>query len=983
MDYLKVFTETYKKLNKEQKLAVDTIDGPVMVVAGPGTGKTQILTLRIANILNKTDVGASAILAITFTESGVRAMRKRLLSIIGPDAHKVHIYTFHAFCNNLILNYPEYFPDIVGAVQANEVDSLKIIEQIIDDLRPELLRPRGDNYLYVRDIIGAIDELKREGYRASNFLELVKKAEKDFNKTPDLHHEKGAHKGKMKGEHKETEKNIKKNLELANIYQQYEKKMLERRIYDYSDMILYVHEALRDDEDFRQIVQESYQYILVDEHQDTNQAQNAVIDILASFFADNPNLFVVGDDKQGVYRFQGASILNFTEFVRKYPKTRVINLVENYRSEASILAYAENILAGSKPLKSQTKNMPKINVFECNNPFTEVRNLVVQVQKIIKQGVEPREIAILYRTNKESFEIANALSKEGIKYIISSDRNIYETIIARKVLKIIEAIIAYEDDEAIMSAMHIRELGLHPHDVFLTIRKSHDAKKKTIFSFLYDTDSIGELKLLKPDSFLNFANNFKKWIELRDEKNARAMIEMILRESGILDEIIRHTKAEDIEDLNSLMNDIDQFLANNKKSTIAEFYDYVNLKKRYKIYSKVNKVIEGNDHLKLMTAHSAKGLEFEHVFIMHANAGIWSNRRSVERLKLIPEVYGLTSTNRDDGLDERRLFYVAITRAKKGLHISYANSNIDGKELLPAEYIESIPNNLKEHSNIILNINDIVEDIQKINIEPEKVEIEFINTLLDNQGLSPTALNNYISCPWKYFYRNLIRLPEPTEPHMAYGTAMHAGVEALFKNDKLGKNKDLLIQGFEEALLKQPLSKADFKEFLKRGREALLGWYDNSAKSFIYPREVEKSFRRVSFDEVVFLTGKLDAIETIDENIVRVTDFKTGKPKSRNEIMGNTKSGDGAYYRQLIFYKILIDEEFDGRVLMQNAVLDFLEPNDSGKYQKEVFEISKDEVDELKQKIIEVAHEIRNLDFWGKVCDDKDCKYCSLREMMN
>lgn len=982
MNYNTVFEEAYKKLNKEQKIAVDTIEGPVMVVAGPGTGKTQILTLRIANILRMSDVGPSSILAITFTESGVRAMRKRLVSIIGPDAHKVHINTFHGFCNNLIGSYPEYFPDIIGASQANEVDVIKIIESIIDDLRPELLRPRGDVYLYVRDIISAIDELKREGYRAKDFTELVNKSKIDFANTPDLYHEKGAHKGKMKGEYKDIERTLNKNIELAQVYEIYEQKMIDGRLYDFSDMILYVHEALRNNEDFKQIVQESYQYILVDEHQDTNQAQNSVIDILASFFIDNPNLFVVGDDKQGIYRFQGASVLNFTDFVRKYPKTKVINLVENYRSDASILAYAENILAGHEPLRSQNKNFPKISVFECDNPQTEIAQLIKNIKQLLKDGVLAKDIAVLYRTNKESFEISYALAKEDIKYFISSDKDVYETQIAKKVFKVIEAISSYDNEEYVFSAMHIRELGLHPHDVFLAMRKVHDAKEKSIYSFLYDTKSLNDLNLLNKDSFIDFANNFKNWVSFRDEKNAKQMVEMILRDSGILHEIIKHTNSEDIESLNALMNDVDQFLVNNKKLTIVDFYKYVLLKKRYGIYTKVNRVTEGDSHIKLMTAHGAKGLEFEYVFIMHANSGIWGNRRSMDRLKLIPEVYGLKDIN-DDGLDERRLFYVAVTRAKKGLSISYANLSLDGKELLPAEYIEGIPDEHKQISNIKFDAEGFVQNIEKTFVAPDKVEVEFVNSLLDRQGLSPTALNNYISCPWKYFYRNLIRLPEPTESHMAYGTAMHAGVEALFKNDKLAQNKEALLVGFENELLKQPLNKADFADFLNRGRDALNGWYEKYLPTFVYPREVEKPFRRVSFDEVVFLTGKLDSIETIEENVVRVTDFKTGKPKTRNEIMGNTKNSDGAYYRQLVFYKILIDEEFSGRVHMQSAALDFLEPNENGKYIREEFEITQDEVRELKEKIISVAHEIRNLDFWGRRCEDKDCKYCELRGLMN
>lgn len=987
-EYLTVFIQAYKKLNKQQKKAVDTIDGPVLVNAGPGTGKTQILTLRIANILQKTDVGAGAILAITFTESGVREMRKRLLSIIGPDAHKVHINTFHGFCNGLISEYPEYFPEIIGSTNARDVDSILIIENILDELRPEILRPRGDKYFYVYSILSAIGELKREGFKPDDFINLINKVETEFLARTDLYHEKGAHVGKMKGEHKDTLRLIEKNKELAQIYTQYQEKMLADRMYDFSDMILYVGDALRDIEDFRQTVQERYQYILVDEHQDTNQAQNKIIDLLAGLFDESiinsPNIFVVGDDKQGIYRFQGASVLNFTEFVRKYPETVVINLIENYRSEPSVLAYAENLLSGHEPLRSQSQNnnIPKINIYECDRPVDEIYAVAEKIKSLISSGIEAKNIAVLYRTNKEAVQIENAFSKLGIKNRVFSDKNIYEHIVVKKVLKIIEALVRYEDDSHVLEMLHIKEFGLHPHDIISIIRKSHDLKKRIIFSLLYENGVLNEMNLIEPDRVLDFSGKFKNWVHLRDEKNAKSFIEMILRESGILHKIIANNNADEFDALNSFLNDVDQFLINDKKSTVVSFLDYVYLKERHKIKTKINHTAQSLNAVSLMTAHKSKGLEFEYVFVMHANAGIWGNRRQIEHLKLIPAVYGLNTIDGGE-LDERRLFYVAITRAKSGLFLTYAKTNIEGKELLPAEYLESIPNEHLEHFSHDANIANDLDLISNELLPPEKVEIEFINKLVDDQGLSPTALNNYIDCPWKYFYRNLLRLPEPTENHMLYGTAMHAGVEALFVADSLGQNQMAMLQGFEDSLLKQPLSSADFGDLLERGKKALSGWYEHSQPDFKYPRKTEQNIRRVSFDEVIHLSGKLDAIEQVDESLVNVIDYKTGKPKTRNEILGTTKNSDGAYYRQLVFYKILIDEYYNGRVSMQNATLDFLEPDaDSGKYKKESFEITNSDATDLKQKIIEVAHEIRNLDFWSKRCDDTDCKYCGLRDLM-
>nr|MBP6912930.1 UvrD-helicase domain-containing protein [Candidatus Paceibacterota bacterium] len=814
------FTEAYKRLNKQQKLAVDTIDGPVLVNAGPGTGKTQILTLRIANIMQKTDVGAGAILAITFTESGVREMRKRLLSIIGPDAHKVHINTFHGFCNGLISEYPEYFPEIIGAANARDVDSILIIENILDELRPEILRPRGDKYFYVYSILSAIGELKREGFKPDDFVNLLNKVEAEFLARPDLYHEKGTHSGKMKGEHKDTLRLIEKNKELAQIYTQYQDKMLADRMYDFSDMILYVSDALKNVEDFRQTVQERYQYVLVDEHQDTNQAQNKIIDLLAGLFDESiinsPNIFVVGDDKQGIYRFQGASVLNFTEFVRKYPETVVINLVENYRSEAQVLAYAERLLSGHEPLRSQSQNnnTPKISVYECDRPVDEIYAVAEKIKSLISAGAQSKDIAVLYRTNKEAVQIENAFSKMGIKNRVFSDKNIYENIIVKKVLKIIEALVNYNDDSYLLSMLHIKEFNLHPHDIIAIIRKANDLKKRSVFSILYEAKLLDELNLVDPEKVVNLSANFKNWVSARDEKNVKSVIEMILRESGILHKIIANNNADEFDALNSFLNDVDQFLVNDKKSTIVSFLDYVYLKERHKIKTKINHTAQSLDAVSLMTAHKSKGLEFEYVFVMHTNAGIWGNRRQIDHLKLVPAVYGLDTVDEGE-LDERRLFYVAITRAKSGLVLTYAKNNTEGKELLPAEYLESVPDEHLEHfthnANVAIDLDLINSDAQP----PEKVEIDFVNKLVDDQGLSPTALNNYIDCPWKYFYRNLLRLPEPTENHMLYGTAMHAGVEALFVADSLGQNQDALIAGFENSLLKQPLSGVDFSELLE------------------------------------------------------------------------------------------------------------------------------------------------------------------------
>ncbi|KKQ34747.1 MAG: UvrD/REP helicase [Candidatus Nomurabacteria bacterium GW2011_GWB1_37_5] len=535
------FNELYKVLNKEQKETVDAIEGPVMVVAGPGTGKTQILTLRIANILNKADVRPENILAITFTESGVASMRKRLAEIIGTTAYRVAIKTFHGFCNDIIKNYPEEFPRIIGSKQISEIDQIAVLEELVDKAPAgkglsfgassrrvleepglDLLRPFGDRFLYVKDILSSINELKREGIGPEEFINIVEKEKNNFKQIPDIYHEKGAHKGKMKGEYQKLEKQINKNNELSIIYEAYEKVLTEKKLYDYSDMIMEALKTMRRNENLLLQLQEECQYVLVDEHQDTNNAQNKIIELLMNYH-DNPNIFVVGDEKQAIFRFQGASLENFLYFKNLYPKAKLILLVENYRSTQTILDSAHSLLSGGLSLAAQhggtvpaSHNEDSIklrsNVNYDEKPihlaafssqdaehFFLAQDIKIKISgKRSKSGktpgvgasltpgveedfdlgelIEPDKIAVLYRDNKDAFPIARMLEKFNIPYTIESDQDLFSDSDVRKIIILLRAINNYGEDEYLAAALHLDFFGLVPLDVYKLIRQSKDEK---------------------------------------------------------------------------------------------------------------------------------------------------------------------------------------------------------------------------------------------------------------------------------------------------------------------------------------------------------------------------------------------------------------------------------------------------------------------------------------------------------------------------
>jgi len=326
------FERELVKLNKAQRQAVETIEGPVMVVAGPGTGKTQVVAMRIANILRQTQLGARNILALTFTEAGVTALRTRLEKLIGADAYQVTIATFHGFANQIITTFPYVFGFTTEATSVTELERLQIIDQILSSQTFTALRPLRSPTFHVPAIAQAIRVCKQEAVEPETLIELARaQFQPSSAKITDA-------------KQKLAQRDLAINLELAEVYRQYQAALVARHLYDYEDMVLFAISAIKNNPEIRAYYQERYHYLLVDEYQDTNNSQNALVESLADFF-DNPNVFVVGDDKQAIYRFQGASVANMLHFTKKYPQMKIISLEENYRSLPEILTTAQDLIS--------------------------------------------------------------------------------------------------------------------------------------------------------------------------------------------------------------------------------------------------------------------------------------------------------------------------------------------------------------------------------------------------------------------------------------------------------------------------------------------------------------------------------------------------------------------------------------------------------------------------------------------------------------
>lgn len=982
------FSEAYERLNTEQKKAVDTIDGPVMVIAGPGTGKTEVLTMRIANIIKKTDTPPDAILALTFTESGVASMRKRLVDLIGAPAYEVTIETFHGFANSIIGNYPDKFPDIIGSSSITDVDQIRILRDIIDATAFIYIKPFGDKYYYLKHILKAINDLKGQGVSPGVFTEAVTAEKREFERIPDLYYEKGPHEGKMRGVYQDRLKHIERNGELVLLYKKYQETLRAAKQYDFSDMIMYVMFALTKDEDFRLSIQESYHYFLVDEHQDTNDAQNKIIELLAGYH-ENPNVFVVGDEKQAIFRFQGASMANFYHFKKLFKKVELISLRNNYRSTQAILDAAQKLSPRDTMLVAKAGHIEVLaHLAEISSPEAEYYFIAKKVSELLGAKIMPEEIAILYRENRDATPITRMLEKLGIPSNIESEQDVLGDEDIKKLLRILKAIQNFGSEPELFELLHIDFLGCAPIDIY-KLAFFRSKKRLNVYDVIKSESLLREAGVENVNTCINIFTKLSQWRNDVDNTGALKAFETIVRDSGFLVAILnRHAAPEKIRKLHVLFEHLKSRVESRRNYTLKDFFEYLDLVKEQDVTIKTTKTFRLPGRIRLMTAHRAKGQEFEHVFIINAIDGKWGSRRRAEHIKLPRAVYRILESieeDIDESDDERNIFYVALTRAKKEVFISYSSTNRDGREQLPTQFIQEMREGLLDQ----LDMSDYEKEFAlhpEIEFAPDPTPIAeikdktFLNTLYSDQGLSVTALDNYIECPWKYFYLNLLRIPEAPNKHLLYGNAVHETVKNFFNHLGRGEKADqtYLINRFEEALVHQPFEENEYSEALAKGRKSLAGWYHFYHKSWISRTLNEFKIAGIELEPGTVINGKLDKMEFLDDgNRVNVVDYKTGKPKSRNVIEGKTKSSDGNYKRQLVFYRLLLDKS--AKYKMVSGDIDFIEADDAGKLHKEHFEITPEEVAELEKKILEISREIQNLAFWDRFCDDSKCRYCELR----
>jgi DNA helicase-2/ATP-dependent DNA helicase PcrA len=1023
----KKFAEEFERLNEKQRLAVNTIEGPVMVIAGPGTGKTQILASRIGKILLDTDAGPENILCLTYTDAGVVAMRKRLLQLIGPEAYKVSIATFHAFCNEVIQeNLPLFEKTALDPV--SELEKIQLFKELIDAFPKNhpLKRYRGDVYFEVNNLQQLFSTMKREGWTTAFINQKIDEYIQDLPNREEFVYKrkyKNFNPGDKKEEKIAEEKDKMEKLRAAvQEFDRFQQLMRRYNRYDFDDMINWVIKAFEENKNLLAGYQERYQYILVDEYQDTSGTQNRLVELLISYW-EKPNVFVVGDDDQSIYRFQGANVENMLQFANNYKNDLLtVVLTNNYRSTQPILDVSKSLINRNeerlvKKIEGLSKDLVagngKINhlthpplVKEYDTQRQEMIGITLEVEKLLAAGVAPGNIGIIYKENKYGEELARFFKLKNIPFYTKRNLNLLELPLAQQIILLLRYLAAEHDtpdggDEMLFELLHFHWFHIPPVEIArLSVEvaeRRFGNNKTSLRRLLYEKMTTAPKDLFSQslqEGLKKAGTILEKLIADVPNLTLQQLFENTIRETGILGHIMQAAdKLWQMQVVTALFDFVKEETHRNPLLKLQELVNLLDLMEKEDIALPLVQVSGSEKGINLLTAHGSKGLEFEYVFFAGCNSAFWEKKRKPGGGYKLPDTIFTSqpaTAEKNDEEELRRLFYVALTRAEQHLQISYSRFKNDGKELEPSLFIAEITDQQQlPHEKVILSEETIASFSALQFGEPQAPEIEqlekqFVDRLLEKFVMNVTALNNYLNCPLEFYFKNLIRIPSPKNEATEFGSAVHYALEQLFrKMQESGQDqfpaKEVFIKDFEWYLHRhrESFTREQFDRRLEYGQEVLSNYYDKNIHSFNKIVAIERSIRNVVVRQVP-VKGKLDKLE-FDGKSVNVVDYKTGDPDKAKEKLQppNDKNPNGGdYWRQAVFYKILVDNYPEKNWKVISTEFDFVEPDKKKNYRKEKVVISPADLETVTQQITAVWEKIQNHEFYTG-CGTEDCHWCN------
>jgi len=889
------------KLNDQQEKAVKHADGPLLIIAGAGTGKTTVIVERIKHIISQGLANSSEILALTFTEKASREMEERVDVAMPYGYEPMWIMTFHSFCDQVLRKDAMHIGLDTGFNLLTQGESMQFMIENLDNLELDYFSPVGNPKKYVKDLLEHFSRLADEDVSPEDYIAWTKKKWEMED-------------GKLSEEEK-LEKD--KYIELSNAYKIFSQLKSKDGVMDFSDLITNTLSLFRKRSNVLSEYKARFKYILVDEYQDTNYVQNELVKLLSG---EDGNLTVVADDDQSIYKWRGASISNVVQFRKSFPDTKVITLTQNYRSSQTILDSAYKLIQNNNPnrlevvedidkrLVSQKKGSGKDDVSfkHTNNIAEETHAVVEEIEKLVGPdfGYDYGDIAILVRANNHADPFVRAMNQAGIPNIFLGPGKYFELTEVVDLVSFLKFLTDPDDSHALYRLLSSSYLGINSYDL---VRLSNKARKKnTKLYTLLSKDSLVSEKL--PDDSTEKLMRIREILESAFTQINKKPATQLLYEFVVATDYIRQIvdpktpqELESSQNVTKLFEKLRDYEYSRKESNLFKVVDWIDLSRDLGESPMAGGgELSGSDSVRLMTIHSAKGLEFPVVFLVNLVNQRFPSRDTKEGIPIPSElVKDLLPSGDVHQQEERRVFYVGLTRAKDRVYLTASDFYGEGKRQTKiSSFVAESTGDMATPEKSVLshkglgfdyaNTNDTVA-----NLKPYKVDF-----------LSFTRINTFRKCPLHYKLNFILNIPTPKTAALSFGSSVHAALEYYYAKQLAGVDlagKDLIDVYKANWINEGYDSLAKEKRAYERGERYLLDYLEihkNKTQS-VYSVEQKFNSHLGQGSERIKINGKFDRVDLLPDGI-EIIDYKTSeKPLTQKEVDKE---------EQMTFYALLVSK---------------------------------------------------------------------------
>lgn len=924
------------KLNKEQHEAVIHDNGPLLIIAGAGTGKTHVITSRILYLLQEKKVSTEEILALTFTEKATEEMIERIDVALPYSYEELSIHTFHGFCDKILRQYGLEIGLDTSYNILVQIDQWMFIKKHLFDFELDYYRPMGYPGKFISALGTHFSRLKDEDISPDTYLKYAENYEED-----------------------ETEKA--RLLELANAYKKYQELMIKENMMDFNDLQYYVLRLFEQRPQILKQLQDKFKYLMVDEFQDTNFAQSKIVHELAR---GHKNITVVGDDDQSIYRWRGASMNNINEFNREFPDAKKIVLKENYRSTPQILNASYELIQNNNPfrleashevnkrLHSQFDDSDKVQISKYNNYVNEYKSIIQKINEHVNGDYDYKDIAILVRTHGIAKPVIEALKANEIPFQVKSSETITTLSEIKDLIAVLKLISSPKDDLALFRILQMPIYDFPMASLIALVNKVKNDHSKSLLEFARNEDYLKDILEL-----------FDGLIDFSKDHNISQILSKFLTKTQYLQKLQDEGTYENEE----RMLNIGEFIKMVKTyddlhddKNIYNFIEYLNLLED--AGAKLDSTISEIDHnaVQISTIHAAKGLQFPIVFIPSMVHTRFPGRNMKDPIAIPDELITEAIPEKDMHLyEERRLMYVACTRAKEKLHISFSEKYEGNKKWKPSVFVTELSG--LDDVEFVEN-NDEIEEQEA----PKVVQKDMIDVSPAPSKLSYSKLTTFEACPLKYKFRYLYNLPSPNTAASNFGVSVHNTLNEFYEGLKSGKEPSL--DDFKDLYEKNWISKgydnrAHHNTRKKQGIEIIENYYDLNKENWIIPEMMERAFN-LKIGDYSF-SGRIDRIDKLEDGTYEVIDYKTGASKKNQKLEKDL---------QLSLYALACRDVYD--IQASKLSLYFLEDNEKHSTTR-----NSDELEKAEKDIAEKTDKLMNSDF--EATPGFPCKFCEYRLVCN